>query len=96
MLTQPFPGDPDSRTYADKIAEVITMEAASGNIVAAKEIADRTEGRPRQALDVTIEQKKRELVNNAIEALMRETGLERDEAINELSKIEPLVSKLIQ
>ena len=94
VLSQPLPNDP-SKTYADKIAEVIAKEAITGNIIAAKEIADRTEGRPRQAIDISVEEKKRTLVNNAIEVLMNETGLDREEAIEQLSKIEPQVSSLI-
>lgn len=51
-LAQPIPGDPDGRTYADKIAEMVISAAASGDVPAARELADRTEGKPRQMLDV--------------------------------------------
>lgn len=39
-------------TYAERIAAVLCAEAARGNVRAATEIADRTEGRPRQAVEV--------------------------------------------
>ncbi len=42
----------DERTYAEEIARVLCADAAKGNVMAAKEIADRTEGKPKQALDI--------------------------------------------
>jgi hypothetical protein len=42
----------DEKTYAEVIAEKLCTEAASGNVNAAREIADRTEGKPKQSLDV--------------------------------------------
>lgn len=50
-LAKADPGNPDA-TRAEKIAEVLVTAATAGDIQAAKEIADRTEGRPRQAVDV--------------------------------------------
>jgi hypothetical protein len=44
----------DERTYAEVIAEKLCTEAASGNVHAAREIADRTEGKPKQAIDVDL------------------------------------------
>jgi hypothetical protein len=46
--------DADERTYAEVIAEKLCTEAAAGNVLAAREIADRTEGRPKQAIDVDL------------------------------------------
>jgi hypothetical protein len=51
QLGQMMPGE-DEKTYAEKIALCLCDEAAKGNVGAAKEIADRTEGKPRQSLDV--------------------------------------------
>ena len=51
QLGQVMPGE-DEQTYAEKIALVLCDEASKGNVGAAKEIADRTEGKPRQTLDV--------------------------------------------
>ncbi len=44
----------DERTYAEVIAEKLCTEAAAGNVNAAREIADRTEGRAKQAIDVDL------------------------------------------
>jgi hypothetical protein len=42
----------DESTYAEVIAKMVCAEAAKGNVLAAREIADRTEGKPKQAIDV--------------------------------------------
>lgn len=53
-LAQPFPDDPDGRTFAEVIAEKMVISAAAGDVAPAREIADRTEGKPRQMLDVDL------------------------------------------
>ena len=53
-LVQPFPGDPEGRTYAEVIAGKLVESAALGEVACAREIADRTEGKPRQMLDVDL------------------------------------------
>lgn len=52
-LAQPMPKDKKGRTIAEVIAEKVCLEAAfTGNVQAAREIADRTEGKPKQAVDL--------------------------------------------
>ena len=51
QLAQQIPGKSE-QTYAEKIALMLCKEAAKGNVGAAREIADRTEGKPRQTVDV--------------------------------------------
>jgi Family of unknown function (DUF5681) len=46
-------GDAQKRTYAELIALAQIRKALRGNTMAAKEIADRTEGRARQAIELT-------------------------------------------
>jgi hypothetical protein len=46
--------DGDEKTYAEVIAEKLCTEAAAGNVHAARELADRSEGKPRQAVDVDL------------------------------------------
>lgn len=53
VLGEAMPSEPES-TYADTIARVLCEEATRGNVAAAREIADRTEGRPKQAIDVDL------------------------------------------
>ncbi len=50
------PGMPE-RTQAEAIAAALISEAIAGNIAAAREICDRTEGRPLQAVELGLEVK---------------------------------------
>ncbi len=52
QLAQAVPADPEGRTYAEVIAKLVCVKAIKGDVSAAKEIADRVEGRPKQSLDV--------------------------------------------
>jgi len=52
VLALPVPGDSDGRTYAQKIAATLAEKAAEGDIRAAAELADRAEGRARQAIEI--------------------------------------------
>lgn len=55
ILAEPVPGDPAGRTYADVIAEMVAMSATAGSVKAARELADRTEGKPRQVLEHSLQ-----------------------------------------
>ena len=52
-LEEPFPNDPEGRSYAEVIADKLARLAAKGDISAARELADRAEGRPRQQVEVS-------------------------------------------
>jgi hypothetical protein len=52
QLSQVVPDDPHGRTFAEVIAARVCVAAANGDVSAAREIADRTEGKPRQSVDV--------------------------------------------
>jgi hypothetical protein len=52
-LAEQMPNDANGRSYAQAIAEMVIGEAVAGNVQAAREIADRTEGKPKQAIDMT-------------------------------------------
>ena len=53
MLAQPVRGAALGKTYAEAIAEALLRQARKGNVQAAREVMDRTEGKARQALDLT-------------------------------------------
>jgi serine/threonine protein kinase len=61
VLSQVLKRDPHKRTYAELIAEAQARKAIRGETNAAKEIADRTEGKARQAIQFTGEEG--ELIN---------------------------------
>jgi|SRR5580704_127920 hypothetical protein len=50
-LEELVPNDAEGRTWAELIAEGQVRDAVRGNVQAAREIADRTEGRARQAIE---------------------------------------------
>jgi hypothetical protein len=52
LLEKPVPDDPEGRTYAEAIARTLAEKALAGDIRAAQEIADRAEGRARQAIEI--------------------------------------------
>ncbi len=54
QLSEEMPGAPE-RTVAEAIARTLIREALSGNVQAVREIADRCEGRPKQAVDLDLQ-----------------------------------------
>src|SRR5262245_53752211 len=55
QLAKVIANDPEGRTFAEVIAETMIYAAARGNRGAAREIADRVYGKPRQQVDVDLE-----------------------------------------
>src|SRR5262245_17621468 len=60
-LMAEYDKDP-SRSNAEAVIEAVGLRALKGDVAAAAWLADRTEGKPRASIDITIEQKKREMV----------------------------------
>jgi hypothetical protein len=54
QLTELNP-DATDETQAEAIARVLIREAKSGDVQAIREIADRTEGKPKQAIDLDMQ-----------------------------------------
>ena len=52
VLALPVPGDPEARSYAQKIAATLAEKAAQGDIRAVAELADRAEGKARQSIEI--------------------------------------------
>jgi hypothetical protein len=80
QLAEEMP-DASERTYAEAIAERLCKEAAmAGNVQAAREIADRTEGKPKQTLDVDM---------NVMDwrELARVNGLNEQDVIREAQRL---------
>ncbi|NOT61558.1 MAG: hypothetical protein HOP19_15180 [Acidobacteria bacterium] len=90
QLSKLFPDDPDGRTYAEVIAEKVCDIASTGDFKAAKEIADRTEGRAKQAVEITLpktEAAKYEAMieNLQAKAAAKGTPITRQQAIETLA-----------
>jgi hypothetical protein len=54
QLAEVMPGA-DEQTIAEEIAETLIKLALSGDVQAIREIADRTEGKPKQAIDLDLD-----------------------------------------
>jgi hypothetical protein len=68
--------DGSDYTYAEAIAQVLCVAAVKGNVNAAREIADRTEGKPKQSVDLDMR------VNDWRE-LARANGVSEQDVISE-------------
>ncbi|HKQ76703.1 MAG TPA: DUF5681 domain-containing protein [Blastocatellia bacterium] len=93
-LKEQYPGR-SVTTYGRMVAEALVTEAIDGNVQAIREIFDRVEGKPKQVVDVNIEERKREMVEDAIARVVEEAQVSRDEAIEQLMAIAPEMSKWI-
>ena len=97
-LAKVDPTDPQGRTYAEVLAEKMRERACTGDVAALREMADRTEGKPRQPVSLTVE--RREQLEQAVEGIMRDAEAAgrpctREEAIHTLSGFMPEVSELL-
>jgi hypothetical protein len=52
QLQQPVPGDPEGRTWGELLAEAMIRTAVKGNVNAAREVAERTEGKAPQHFEL--------------------------------------------
>jgi hypothetical protein len=55
LLSKPYPGDKQRRTYAERIALALCKAAARGSVQAAALLADRVEGAVRSHVEIEIE-----------------------------------------
>ena len=98
MLAQVDEADAQKRTRAEILAEEMYVKAKSGDVSALREIADRVEGKPRQTVTLSFDQ--REKLEQAISNMMREAEAagapcSRNEAITALSLFRPEASALL-
>ncbi len=54
QLSEAMPNAPE-RTVAEALARTLIREGISGNVQAIREIGDRTEGKPKQAIDLDLQ-----------------------------------------
>lgn len=52
VLGKLVPGDPEGRTYAEAIAQVLADKALSGDIRAARELVERAEGKAKESVEI--------------------------------------------
>jgi hypothetical protein len=75
VLSQPVP-DGSGLTFAEAIAKKLASKALEGDVRAAEELADRSEGRPGQSIDLTVSRLAERFYRMSREELLRyaETG----------------------
>lgn len=78
-LAAEMPGA-DEQTYAEAIARALIAAALNGDVAAAREIADRTEGKPKQSLDV-------DMAVMDWREMARRHGLSEDDVISEARRL---------
>jgi len=93
-LKEQFPGRSDA-TYGRMVAEALVDRAINGDVMAIREVYDRVEGKPKQTIDVNVEERKREMVEDAIARMIEEAQVSREEAIEQLTAFAPEMSKWI-
>jgi hypothetical protein len=87
LLRQPLRDDP-TRTVADVVAAAMVQNAFAGDVAAAKELADRTQGKAKQGIDLTVGERVSGPLELAIERLIK-TGLSEDQAKEYLAQFLP-------
>jgi hypothetical protein len=75
QLAETNPDAPEE-TIAEQIARALISEAKTGNVQAIREIADRTEGKPKQAIDL-------DLQVSDWKVLAKNYGVSQQDVINE-------------
>jgi hypothetical protein len=92
-------------TVAERVAQMLINEALNGNVQAIREIADRTEGRPRQAIDHNNENERERktrmyglMVERIIQRMRDEHGemVSRAEAIEKIAYYQPEITDYVQ
>ncbi len=78
----------DDRTYGRMVAEALVDRAINGDVMAIREVFDRVEGKPRQALNLVIEEKQRAIFHASIAAL-KQTGMSDEDAAKYLAAFVP-------
>ena len=97
-LAKPDPADKHGRTFAEVIAARMIVRALIGDVQAVRELTDRTEGKPRQT--VTLSMEKRDQLEQAVSGIISEAEAAgavctREEAISTLALFRPEASNLI-
>jgi hypothetical protein len=74
ILREACPDDPDGRSYADVIAEKLCHLAMAGDIRAARELADRAEGKPKM-----LEEERQTITLEEAHALLKQLRQSKDD-----------------
>lgn len=92
----------DGRTNAELLADMLLEEAIEGrNVAAAREIFDRVEGKPKQAIDLTVRKSESEMYEGMIADLIERAAtkgikISRSKAIKYLAKHDARILEVVE
>src|SRR5262245_28732217 len=81
----------DGVTYGELVAQTLLARAVDGDVQAIREVFDRLEGKPRQAIDVSVEEKRRAIFETGLD-MLQQAGVSHEEAARLLTTIYPEAS----
>jgi len=95
--------DDPERTNAEVLVEKLGALALGGDLAAARELSDRAEGRPRQAIDINEDERERKtkmygrMVERVLERMLTEHGqvITHEQAIDTLAAYQPEIREYI-
>lgn len=97
FINEVDPDDPEGRTRGEVLLEALYSGAKAGDRQAARDLLDRVDGKPRQSITLTLDQRTR--LEQMLDGFMESEAADgrthtRDEAIEILRRFEPLISEL--
>jgi hypothetical protein len=84
----------DEVTYGELVARALLTRAIVGDVQAIREVFDRLEGKPRQAIDVSVEEKQRAIFESGLN-MLKQSGLSEEDAARLLTTIYPEASEWV-
>jgi len=93
LVRMQHPGK-DEVTYGELVARALLVRAVSGDVQAIREVFDRLEGKPRQSVDVSVEEKQRAIFEAGLN-MLKQSGLSQGDAARLLTAIYPEASEWI-
>jgi hypothetical protein len=84
----------DEVTYGELVAQALLTRAMDGDVQAIREVFDRLEGKPRQAIDVNVEEKRRAIFDAGLN-MLKQSGLSEEDAARLLTTIYPEASEWV-
>src|SRR5262245_10691156 len=85
-LVRMWHSEKDGVTYGELVARSLLIRAINGDVQAIREVFDRLEGKPRQAIDVSVEEKQRAILESGMN-MLKQSGLSEEDAARLLTTI---------
>jgi hypothetical protein len=80
---------------AEALVEFLGNEAFGGEVAAARALIEYAEGKPKQSIDLNVEETKREWAEGQLERVMEKLNLQREEAVEWMRANTPTAAQWI-